>query len=64
MPNKRFISSKPKSSITDVPKLGVSKATDKTYTKMDSRQVFYLSMEFLMGRTLSNAMLNLGVVDG
>ncbi len=108
MPNKRFVSSKPKSSITDLPQLGVSKAdfihdfkryyvhalgrddssrsspfyacealslsirdrlmerrkaTDKTYTKMDSRQVFYLSMEFLMGRTLSNAMLNLGVVD-
>jgi len=30
---------------------------------MDSKRVFYLSMEFLMGRTLSNAMLNLGVID-
>jgi starch phosphorylase len=108
MPNKRFVTSKPKPSITDVAKLGVSKedfigdfkwyyvhvlgrdenfrsspfyacealslpirdrlmerwkCTYKTYNKMDSRQVFYLSMEFLMGRTLSNAMLNLGVTD-
>ena len=29
----------------------------------DCRRVYYLSMEFLMGRTLSNAMLSLGVVD-
>ncbi len=27
------------------------------------RRAYYLSMEFLMGRTLSNAMLNLGVTD-
>ncbi len=39
------------------------KTTYKTYNKTDSRQVFYLSMEFLMGRTLSNAMLNLGITD-
>ncbi len=108
MPNKRFVTSKPKSSITNVPKLGVTKDdfiddfkqyyvhlmgrdensrsspfyacealslsirdrlmerrsnTDKTYNDTDSRQVFYLSMEFLMGRTLSNAMLNLGITD-
>jgi starch phosphorylase len=108
MPNKRFVMSKPKPSITDVAKLGVTKeafiddfkwyyvhllgrdetfrsspfyacealsllirdrlmerwkATYKTYIKSDSRQVFYLSMEFLMGRTLSNAMLNLGITD-
>jgi starch phosphorylase len=108
MPNKRFVTSKPISSITDVPVLGVTKedfiddfkryyvhllgrdenfrsspfyacealslsirdrlmerwkTTYKTYTKMDSRTVFYLSMEFLMGRTLSNAMLNLGISD-
>jgi starch phosphorylase len=39
------------------------KATHKTYNKLDSRRAYYLSMEFLMGRTLSNAMLNLGVTD-
>lgn len=108
MPNKRFVASKPKSSITDVAILGIKKedfiddfkryyvhllgrdenfrsspfyacealslsirdrlmerwkTTYKTYNKTDSRQVFYLSMEFLMGRTLSNAMLNLGITD-
>jgi starch phosphorylase len=108
MPNKRFVTSKPKSSITDVAILGVTKedftddfkryyvhllgrdenfrsspfyacealslsirdrlmerwrTTYKTYNKTGSKQVFYLSMEFLMGRTLSNAMLNLGITD-
>ncbi|MGZ5009931.1 MAG: glycogen/starch/alpha-glucan phosphorylase [Methylobacter sp.] len=39
------------------------KTTHKIYNKLDSRKAYYLSMEFLMGRTLSNAMLNLGVTD-
>ena len=34
------------------------KATHKTYKNNDCRRGYYLSMEFLMGRTLSNAMLN------
>ncbi|MBS3953469.1 MAG: glycogen/starch/alpha-glucan phosphorylase [Methylomicrobium sp.] len=39
------------------------KATYNAYKKEDCKRAFYLSMEFLMGRTLSNAMLNLGVTD-
>ncbi len=39
------------------------KATHRTYKDNNCRRGYYLSMEFLMGRTLSNAMLNLGVTD-
>jgi len=39
------------------------KITHATYKFNRTRRVFYLSMEYLMGRTLSNAMLNLGVDD-
>jgi starch phosphorylase len=37
------------------------KATRQSEEMNDSRTTFYLSLEFLMGRLLSNAMLNLGV---
>ncbi len=39
------------------------KTTHATYKNNRTRRVFYLSMEYLMGRTLSNAMLSLGVND-
>ncbi|PKM11305.1 MAG: glycogen phosphorylase [Gammaproteobacteria bacterium HGW-Gammaproteobacteria-3] len=39
------------------------KKTYDAYKEAECKRAFYLSMEFLMGRTLSNAMLNLGVTD-
>ena len=39
------------------------KNSHDTYKANASRRLFYLSMEYLMGRTLSNAMLNLGITD-
>jgi starch phosphorylase len=39
------------------------KKTYNAYREADGKCAYYLSMEFLMGRTLSNAMLNLGVQD-
>ncbi len=35
--------------------------TMQTYYKKPSKRVYYLSLEFLMGRALDNAMVNLGV---
>ncbi|MFZ2449932.1 MAG: glycogen/starch/alpha-glucan phosphorylase [Methylovulum miyakonense] len=39
------------------------KRTYNAYKNQDCRKAYYLSMEFLMGRTLSNAMLSLGIHD-
>lgn len=37
--------------------------TQQTLTLEDPKRVYYLSIEFLMGRTLDNSMLNLGIKD-
>jgi starch phosphorylase len=39
------------------------KETRHAYEEKDARRTCYLSLEFLMGRALSNAMLNLGITD-
>jgi starch phosphorylase len=39
------------------------KHTYNAYKEQDCKRANYLSMEFLMGRTLSNAMINLGITD-
>lgn len=39
------------------------KNTQYTYEEAGSRFAYYLSMEFLMGRTLGNAVLNLGLTE-
>lgn len=37
--------------------------TQQRQTFADSKRVYYLSLEFLMGRALDNAMLNIGRKD-
>ena len=37
--------------------------SNRAQLSQEVRQVYYLSMEFLIGRTLSNAMLSLGIYD-
>ncbi|HOG52146.1 MAG TPA: glycogen/starch/alpha-glucan phosphorylase, partial [Lentisphaeria bacterium] len=37
--------------------------TQQSYYRNDSKRVYYISMEFLMGRTLGNSMVNLGLME-
>jgi starch phosphorylase len=37
--------------------------TQHTYYRQDVKRIYYMSMEFLMGRTLGNAILNLGMEE-
>ena len=38
--------------------------TRNAYYKHQGRRVYYLSAEFLMGRALSNNLINAGIMDG
>jgi glycogen phosphorylase len=38
-------------------------ATMRGYNEHDVKRIYYLSMEFLIGRALTNAMINLGIYD-
>jgi starch phosphorylase len=37
--------------------------TQDTYYRRDVKRVYYLSLEYLMGRTLGNSLINMGLLD-
>src|SRR5512136_1982742 len=37
--------------------------TQQAYYNDDPKRVYYVSMEFLMGRTMENSLINLGMLD-
>ena len=38
-------------------------ATQQTYYDVDTKRIYYLSLEFLMGRALGNSLINLGLYE-
>jgi starch phosphorylase len=45
------------------PSLDAMRESERRYREQDSKRLYYLSMEFLMGRTLGNNLTNLGLYD-
>lgn len=43
--------------------MDISFETDDRYRREDAKRLYYLSMEFLIGRLLSNNLINLGIYD-
>jgi len=37
--------------------------TQEAYYAHDAKRVYYMSLEFLMGRTMANSLVNLGFID-
>ena len=37
--------------------------TQRTYYRANAKRVYYMSLEFLIGRTLTNSVLNMGIAD-
>jgi len=45
------------------PALDAMRESEHRYQEQDAKRVYYLSMEFLMGRALGNTLTNLGIYD-
>src|SRR5215212_1698546 len=45
------------------PALDALRESERRYREQDSKRLYYLSMEFLMGRALGNNLTNLGIYD-
>ncbi|HEX8169861.1 MAG TPA: glycogen/starch/alpha-glucan phosphorylase [Thermoanaerobaculia bacterium] len=45
------------------PALDAMRESERRYREQDSKRLYYLSMEFLMGRSLGNNLTNLGLYD-